>query len=471
MNDYLTRLAAAPKSFIEERYNAGFEVHGSELEEYYLVTAKRKFEKLRSGVSTLDRLAQEQGVDSIENLDDLVKVLFPHTVYKSYPLSYLEKNKFKQLTRWLNGLTTEDLSAVDASACKSIDEWIDLLEKETNLTLCHSSGTTGKLSFLPRNRTEGHVPNVLMRNLIRDWFGDNPGPDMIENPLPLVFPSYKRGYQTMIRTSQSQAELFGITDENSLYLYDDILSADIASLGGRIRAAEARGELGELEISPELLAKKDIFVEREMVKQQRTREFYAEAVERFGGKPIYMCTVWTMLYEAMSEAKAQGYTGIFGADSVLVTGGGNKGVELPQGWKEMIYEVTGFERAYELYGMSEMTTPFVQCEHGHYHIPPSIIPFVLDPISGEALPRTGEQVGRFAFLDTMPETYWGGFISGDEVTLSGYDNVCACGRQGAYVKGEIRRYSEKEGGDDKINCSGAPEAHDKALEFLINASA
>lgn len=470
MNEYLAKLANNPKTFADGRYNAGFEVEGGDLEEYYLVAAKKKFDEVKGRVPTLGRLASEQGIEAIENLDDLVKVLFPHTVYKSYPLSYIEKNKFQKLTKWLNGLTSEDLSGVDASACTSIDEWIDLLEKETNINLCHSSGTTGKLSFLPRNRTESHVPNVLMRNLIRDWFGDNVGPDMIENPLPLIFPSYKRGYQTMIRTSQSQAELFGITDENSLYLYDDILSADIASLGGRIKAAEARGELGDLEISPALIAKKDEFIAREIVKQERTKEFYAEAVERFGGKSIYMCTVWTMLFDAMSEAKAQGYSNIFGDDSVLITGGGNKGVELPEGWKEMIYEITGFKRAYELYGMSEMTSPFVQCEHGNYHIPPTIIPFVLDPISGEAFPRTGEQVGRFAFLDIMPDTYWGGFISGDEVTLSGYDNVCACGRKGAYVGPQVGRYSEKDGGDDKINCSGAPEAHDKALEFLLNAS-
>ncbi len=470
MNDYLAKLVDDTKSFVHGRYNDGFEVDGSELEDYYLTASKKKFAEMQGKIPTLDRLAAEQSVESIGSLDDLVKVLFPHTVYKSYPLSYLEKNKFKQLTKWLNGLTSEDLSGVDASACTSIDQWIDLLEDTTNLTLCHSSGTTGKLSFLPRNKTEADAPNLLMRNLIRDWFGDNSGPDMMKNPLPLVFPSYKRGYQTMIRTSQSQVKSFGITEENSLYLYDDILSADIASLGGRIKAAEARGELGDLKISEDLIAKKDIFIEREMVKQQRTKEFYAEAVERFGGKPIYMCTVWTMLYEAMSEAKAQGYTNIFGEDSVLITGGGNKGVELPEGWKEMIYEVTGFKRAYELYGMSEMTTPFVQCEHGNYHIPPTIVPFVLDPISGEALPREGKQVGRFAFLDLMPATYWGGFISGDEVTLGGYDHTCECGRKGAYVGGEVRRYSEKEGGDDKINCSGAPEAHDKALEFLLNAS-
>lgn len=32
---------------------------------------------------------------------------------------------------------------------------------------------------------------------------------------------------------------------------------------------------------------------------------------------------------------------------------------------------------------------------------------------------------------------------------------------------DIRRYSEIEGGDDKITRAGAPEAHDKALDFIL----
>ena len=96
------------------------------------------------------------------------------------------------------------------------------------------------------------------------------------------------------------------------------------------------------------------------------------------------------------------------------TGGGDKGYVLPDNWKETIFEGLGFDRAYELYGMSELMSGCPQCEHGNYHISPVVIPFVLDPISGEALPRSGEQTGRFAFLDLLPETFWGGFVSGDE---------------------------------------------------------
>jgi hypothetical protein len=471
MKDILQKLLDDPKTFIDGNVNDGFEVPGDELEEYYLLAARKKFDAVRDRVPALKRLAAEQSVDIINSLDDLVKVLFPHTVYKSYPLSYLENNRFQKLTRWLNGLTSVDLRHVDASECQSIDEWLELLDNNTDLRVVHSSGTTGKLSFLPRTQDLSFAANYLIGNLIRDWFGDNSGPDMVKDPLPLLFPSYKSGYQTMVRTTEAQVEIFGITEDNCLYLYNDHMSSDIASLAGRIRAAEARGELGSLKISPALLAKKDEIIEREKMKQDSVRKFFDEAVSRFGGKQVYINTVWTMLFDPASKAKSLGFSNLFAADSVLITGGGNKGYDLPEGWKEMIFDVLGFDRAYEMFGMSEMTSPCMLCDHKNYHIAPVVIPFALDPISGEALPRSGAQTGRYAFLDLMPETYWGGFISGDEVTLSGFDNVCPCGRKGAYLGPEIRRYSAKEGGDDKINCAGAPEAHDKALEYLIKASA
>jgi len=471
MKPILERLSVDPKNFMAARYNDGFEVPGEDLADFYLAAAAKKFEKLVAKIPTLARLAQEQGVERIENLNDLVKVLFPHTVYKSYPLSYLEKNNFTKLTKWLNGLTTIDLSDVDASGCKSIDEWIDLLDKTTDLRIYHSSGTTGKLSFLPRTLAESKNSTLMLRDMIRDWYGDDTGPDMVKNPLPLIFPSYKGGYQTMLRAAEIQAQLFGITEKNSLYLYEDRMSSDVASLAGRIRAAESKGELGALELSPALIERRDEFISREKVKGDRIEKFFRKAVEKFGGQAVYLCATWTMLFDAMAKAKSLGVSNIFAKNSVLIAGGGNKGYELPDNWKEQIFEGLGFDRAYEVYGMSEMMTTCVQCEHGNYHIPPVVIPFVLDPISGEALPRAGFNTGRFAFLDLMPDAYWGGFVSGDEVTLSGFDNVCACGRKGAYLAPEIRRYSAKEGGDDKINCSGAPEAHDKAMEFLLNASA
>jgi hypothetical protein len=95
---------------------------------------------------------------------------------------------------------------------------------------------------------------------------------------------------------------------------------------------------------------------------------------------------------------------------------------------------------------------------------------VLHPETGQPLPRSGTQTGRFALMDLLPENYWGGLVTGDEVTLSGWDEPCSCGREGPYLHSTIRRFSEIQGGDDKINCAGAPEAHDKAIEYLLQRS-
>jgi hypothetical protein len=69
-----------------------------------------------------------------------------------------------------------------------------------------------------------------------------------------------------------------------------------------------------------------------------------------------------------------------------------------------------------------------------------------------------------AIFDLLPRSYWGGFVSGDEVTLS--HEPCTCGRTTSHLARRIERYSEKQAGDDKITCVAAEDAHRAALEFL-----
>src|SRR3546814_9760763 len=74
-------------------------------------------------------------------------------------------------------------------------------------------------------------------------------------------------------------------------------------------------------------------------------------------------------------------------------------------------------------------------------------------------------------LDLMPENYWGGLLTGDLVTIGGWSDPCDCGRHGPYLEPDIRRISDLKGGEDKINCAGAPDAHDRAVEYLVAQSA
>jgi hypothetical protein len=116
------------------------------------------------------------------------------------------------------------------------------------------------------------------------------------------------------------------------------------------------------------------------------------------------------------------------------------------------------------YAMSEVQAVHLMCERERYHFALSVIPFVPDPDTGAALPRRGTVTGRPAFFDLSARTRWGGFVTGDRITVD-WDNVCKCGRTSAYIVGGIERYSDLEGGDDKITCAATESAHLDAMEF------
>ena len=468
MSGLTDALAADPQALSEADYWEAFQMKPAEVEQVQLAGLRRRFDALRPRLPAVDRLAQGQGITEIRAVEDIVPLLFPHTVYKSYPLSFLEQGRFDRLTKWLQGLTTCDLSGVDVAGVDTIDGWIGAIERATELRPIHSFGTTGKLSFIPRTRAQVRKTVRINARAIRDFHGSGSGPDLLVSHMPLISPSYRYGASAIIRGMEAMAEDYAGGFDNSLFLHPDAyFSADIASLAGRMKAAEARGEQGQLSLSPALLARREEFARREQSAAQDMDRFFAEAARRFGGQDVFMFAVWPILFEWAEEGLKRGVRNVFGTGSVLTTGGGSKGRVLPADYKETIFKFLGFERHFEFFGMSELMANAPRCEEGNFHVPPVIVPFVLDPDSGAPLDRTGTATGRLALMDLLPDSYWGGFVTGDEVTLSGPADPCACGRTGHYIHSTIRRFSEAQGGDDKINCAGAPEAHDKAVEFLL----
>ena len=471
MSTLYSRLLDEPTALIDACYDDAFRLTSRQIHDVQLNGARRRFADLRAKIPVLERLAAEQGIDAISSLDDVAPLLFAHTVYKSYPMSYLERGQFDRLTRWLNGLSAEDLSHIDASGITLIDDWIDLLDAQTNLRVFHTSGTTGKLSFLPRTDHEWRQNMTLSARRIRDWRGPGTGPDLIANPRALIAPAYRWGASAAARGGGYQVEMYAGGEENALFMYPDArFSADVASLSGRLSVAQAQGELGSLQISPALLARRDELVRVERERPEQLRQFFAEAIRRFGGKDVYIGAVWSILYDTAIEGLARGARNVFGEASVLHTGGGKKGKNMPDNWREQLVEFLGFDNFYEFYGCSEQMGFSMRCEHGHYHVPPTTIAFLLDPATGKPLPRKDGLTGRFASLDLLPSTYWAGLVTGDEITMNGFERSCACGRSGPWLMPAIRRYTEKEGGDDKVICAGAPAAHDHALNFLTELS-
>ena len=458
------RFIANPARFFEHSWHAMQHVDPERLAGLQVQALRIRFEELADRIPTLAAMVSEQGVDGIGELDDVVPVLFQHSVYKSYPPQLLESNRFDHLTRWLDRLTTHDLSKIDVAGCQSIDAWLDVLDAETELRALHSSGTAGTMSFLPRTRSEWDRMYEAFRCGLFQFSDPLDERDHRGEYFNLIWPLYRHGRSAITRLPDMAMEHLLGSEERLHVLREGRLSSDSMYLAGRLRAAAARGELDRLEVNPALRARREEFEREQRELQQGLPRFIETTIERLRGERVWVLGTWNVLYEMARVGLEHGIADAFAPDSLVTTGGGAKGQVVPDDWQESVKRFTGVERIQQAYAMSELMALAKMCEHGHYHFEPWIVPFVLDPDDGRPLPRTGRRTGRAAFFDLMPDTYWGGFICGDEITADW--GACRCGRTTPHVERTIERYSDKRGGDDKITCAASDDAHRAALEFL-----
>jgi hypothetical protein len=269
-----------------------------------------------------------------------------------------------------------------------------------------------------------------------------------------------------------QDEIYGGDSSMILAPIQGRMSADAASIGGRLRVAQSKGELGKIQISPKLMARREQFLAEQEKMPAQLDAFMDDVCKRLKGQTLAVIGAVPTLHHIAVEGLKRGYERVFSPSTYLQLGGGMKGHVLPDDWYDTIIRFFGGQKMVEGYGMTELMGSSRICPGGHFHFSPWTVPFLLDPRTGEQFPRTGTHKGRFGFYDLNTTTYWGGFLTGDEVTLSwGDTEPCSCGRIGPYVHRELRRYAESEGGDDKITCAGAPDAHDKALEYILQTIA
>lgn len=462
IGDRVTALCDDPASFFRFSFTEMQSIPRSEEEALQIEALQYRFSHLRDHIPMLKRLADKQEINVIESVTDVIPLLFEHTMYKSYPPSLLEKNRFGDINRWLSRLTTFDLGDIDVSGCRSIDEWIELMDVESPIKIVNSSGTSGTMSFLPTSKREwdkfGRMQMVSMQRL-----GDAPTPEA-EDGIWAVFPFFRHGSNAFIRNNDNTVKFIVKQEERLLTAYPGRMSSDMLYLAARIQAAQKRGDLDQLQIPPEMLQKKGEYeaLQREMPRHME--RFFSESVEKLRGKRVYIVATWNQLYNMATAGLALGMEGVFAPNSAILSGGGAKGLEQPEDWEEVVARFCGAP-VRQNYGMSEIHGVNQMCAHGRYHFPPWVIPFLLDPDTSEGLPRTGVVTGRAAYFDLSAETRWGGFITGDQITIN-WDEPCACGQTTRYIEGPVQRYSEMRGGDDKISCAATEDAHKDAMNFL-----
>jgi hypothetical protein len=136
--------------------DTAFDQPVSDIVPMQLRAAQELFEQRREQIPLLKRRAEEAGIDRIKSLQDIVPLLFAHTVYKSYPPSFVEQGRWDRMLTWLNTLSVDDVSKVDVEGVKDVDDWIARLWEAGHMVLA-TSGSSGKCSFLNHTRGDSEM--------------------------------------------------------------------------------------------------------------------------------------------------------------------------------------------------------------------------------------------------------------------------------------------------------------------------
>lgn len=444
----ISQISGGALEEIRARFDAAdpYDYDWSALSDLQFEAVKELFAQRREQIRILGQRAKEVGTDAIASDADLAPLLFADQTYKSYPEVFVKKNQWAMMNRWLDTLSTNRVDpSIDMSDVKDSEEWKERLSKHGHF-LVVSGGTSGKNSFL--NRTINDVKRACDSKVKNVGITMGVKPGAKDRPVFLIGP--KHGAYIMVNLMRGIADAYARPGQD--YWLSEIPLKDTDSQ----RQAELSRKAKEGVATPgELKELKEKAVERQ-AEMQKGMGNLAEALIRHKDEPVLVMGMWLPLWLLMEEARKRGLgDGALHPDSIISTGGGLKGANLPADYREQLEKFFGLPRSryYVPYGMVEMLTGFIRCEHGRYHAPPWVRMLILDQ-TGERLlePIDGKVEGRMAFVDLLVEGRWGGVITGDKVHAD--YTPCKCGRKSPGVAEDITRYADLPGGDDKLSCAG-----------------
>jgi len=426
-----------------------FSRSSAEIVPLQLRAAQELFQERREQIPLLRKRADDAGIAKISSLEDLVPLLFTHTVYKSYPPSFVENGRWDRMLQWLQTLSVADVSNVDVGGVGNVDEWLERLWSAGHAVLA-TSGSSGKCSFLNHTMQDRalktrHFKYVVGWPFIRAsadrpvfWLG------------PLV------GRNSAVEAAISNAENWGRPGE--IYSLTEPLLISEVSQDAAMRKKMVEGTATPLGIKE--------YEARMGAKAKRTMQDMMELADRIlerRKQPMYLTGMWAQHMFILKRARELGIgDGEFHPQTVVGAGGGVKGVALPLDYKEQVDRFYGKVIRPGSYGMTEMASMLPRCEAGRYHAPPGLIMLPLDGPGEKLLGPSdsdggGQVTGRFGFLDLLYDGRWGGIITGDKVTVD-FSPKCPCGRPGPVILDTIGRFTQV-GEDDHIGCAGTIDSY------------
>lgn len=410
----------------------------AELEPLWVDAIDRRFQECRTKIRVLDQLAEKAGIKAVRKLSDVVPLLFAHTAYKSYPEAFIEKNRWDRMNAWLGTLSKYPVEGVNLEGVQDADEWIKRLHAAGHYVFA-TSGTSGKNSFINQSLSDVEFSNKMLF----------PVGAKQDRSLPIFVLGPRKAPNRASAAFNNMVEKCGLP--GSVYF----LSDDEMRITDLSRMARLRKKIGEGTAAPSEISAFEQATKTRAATGKEAMARMTDLILRHREAPSIIVGLTPQLYQVMEVARAQGLSdGCFHSGTIVLSGGGAKGFNLPPDHVEQIMKFMGLEldRFTEGYAMQEVSIGSRMNEWGRYEFPGWTVPLLLDD-AGEVLNenREGRVTGRMALFDVAIDGRWGGIISGDRVVID--YGPSKSGRRSPAVL-EITRYSELQGGDDKLTCAG-----------------
>lgn len=444
-SEKLMRLVAAPDRF---------DYPAAELRETQVAALDERFQERKDRIKLLGHRAREAGITEIRRREDMVALLFPHTVYKSYPESFLIEERWDRLGKWLGTVSPYPISPVETSGIAGIDDWIERLAAKGHYVSC-SSGTTGKSAMLLASERDMDWSRTDTVNVFSWGSGVRPEGD---RRMMGIAPTASVPKNLVIGAAQEAA--FGDPARERFRL-----PVPPITVGSLTKMIVLRKKIADGTARPGELADYERTAKERAEALEAAMTASAEALVRYRDEKLYIGGLWNALYQVAKIVRDMGYSAKdFHPDNCIYVGGGLKRAQLPPDYQEFVHQTFNIpaNRDFQNYSMQELNSGMPKCQPGgRYHVPPWLVPFILDEEGQTLLPHEdGEIEGRAAFYDLSLDGRWGGIITGDKISLD--FSPCACGAKGASVRNNIVRYADLQG-DDKIGCAGTVDAYVRGL--------
>jgi hypothetical protein len=437
----LTRLVAA-----NERYDIPF----AELRDVQVRAMNQRFQERKGQIKLVGHRAREAGVTEVRSHEDVVKLLLPHTAYKSYPENWLVGRRWDRLSKWLDTVSTYRVAVDEVSAAADVDDWIEKLADNGCFVSC-SSGTTGKSAMLVASRKD--LDWCKKEAVAAYSWGSGVRPAQDRRMFGMAPVAH-----VARNLATGEAYTAALQDPNSERFAYPVPPITVGGLTQMVvlrkAIADGTAQPGDIAAFEEISAARQKAVDAAV-------GITARAVVDARHDKLHVSGLWAGLYSVAKAVRELGYGAQdFHPENSIYVGGGLKRAKLPGDYREFVYETFNIqpERIYQNYSMQELHSGMPRCRMGgRYHVPPWVVPLILDKAGDSLLPMIdGEYEGRAAFFDLSLDGRWGGVISGDKISID--FSPCACGSKGPSIRDTIVRYADLEG-DDKIGCAGTVDAY------------